>query len=117
MEDQNTNERVLQIRVQTKRSVREALIEAGISRLRPIIMTAEATIIALVPLATGASEGGLMSKSLAIVVIGGLISSTLLISIVVPIIFELIESMVSRREKAKERKREKTERHFIRLTL
>ncbi|MFJ8530905.1 efflux RND transporter permease subunit [Bacillus sp. NPDC094106] len=78
-------------------------------------MTAEATIIVLVPLATGASEGGLMSKSLTIVVIGGLISSTLHILIVVPIIFELIESMVSRREK--KRKREKTERHLIRLTL
>lgn len=67
-------------------------------------MTAEATIIVFVPLATEASEGGLMSKSLTIVVIGGLISSTLHILIVVPIIFELIESMVSRkREREKKR--------------
>ncbi|MEH7459196.1 efflux RND transporter permease subunit [Bacillus sp. JJ1127] len=71
-------------------------------------MTAEATIIVLVPLATGASEGGLMSKSLTIVVIGGLISSTLHILIVVPIIFELIESMVSRREKERKKKRSVT---------
>ncbi|MBD0381066.1 efflux RND transporter permease subunit [Paenibacillus sedimenti] len=78
-------------------TVRHALIEAGKVRLRPIIMTAGATIMALVPLALGLSgEGGLIGKGLGIVVIGGLITSTLLTLVVVPIVYELIESMKNR---------------------
>ncbi|MEC0229012.1 efflux RND transporter permease subunit [Paenibacillus alba] len=78
-------------------TVRHALIEAGKVRLRPIIMTAGATIMALVPLALGISaEGGLIGKGLGVVVIGGLITSTLLTLVVVPIIYELIESMKNR---------------------
>ncbi|WP_315971260.1 efflux RND transporter permease subunit [Paenibacillus sp. N3.4] len=78
-------------------TVRHALIEAGKVRLRPIIMTAGATIMALVPLALGISgEGGLIGKGLGVVVIGGLITSTLLTLVVVPIIYELIESIKNR---------------------
>ncbi|KRF43466.1 efflux RND transporter permease subunit [Paenibacillus sp. Soil787] len=78
-------------------TVRHALIEAGKVRLRPIIMTAGATIVALLPLAMGLSaEGGLIGKGLGIVVIGGLITSTLLTLVVVPIIYELIESFKGR---------------------
>lgn len=74
--------------------VRHALIEAGKVRLRPIIMTAGATIMALVPLALGLSdEGALIGKGLGIVVIGGLITSTVLTLIIVPIIYELIEEL------------------------
>ncbi|PGD97834.1 efflux RND transporter permease subunit [Bacillus wiedmannii] len=98
-----TNAIVLIDRVQQLRgdgySVREALIEAGITRLRPIIMTAGATIIALLPLAFGMSKGTLVSKGLAVVVIGGLTTSTLLTLVVVPCIYELIENskkMISR---------------------
>ncbi|MEI7025052.1 efflux RND transporter permease subunit [Paenibacillus sp. y28] len=73
-------------------TVREALLEAGKVRLRPIIMTAGATIMALIPLALGISgEGGLIGKGLGVVVIGGLITSTLLTLVVVPIVYELIE--------------------------
>ncbi len=63
--------------------VREAIVEAGAIRLRPILMTATATICALLPLAysTGA---GVISSTLAIVVIGGLLTSTLLTLIIVP---------------------------------
>ncbi|WP_261301835.1 efflux RND transporter permease subunit [Paenibacillus andongensis] len=78
-------------------TVRHALIEAGKVRLRPIIMTAGATIMALVPLALGISgEGGLIGKGLGVVVIGGLITSTLLTLVVVPIVYELIESIKNR---------------------
>lgn len=78
-------------------TVRHALIEAGKVRLRPIIMTAGATIMALVPLALGISgEGGLIGKGLGVVVIGGLITSTILTLVVVPIVYELIESMKNR---------------------
>ncbi|MEC0267695.1 efflux RND transporter permease subunit, partial [Paenibacillus anseongense] len=78
-------------------TVRHALIEAGKVRLRPIIMTAGATIMALVPLALGISaEGGLIGKGLGVVVIGGLITSTVLTLVVVPIVYELIESIKNR---------------------
>jgi multidrug efflux pump subunit AcrB len=62
----------------------EALVEAGERRLRPILMTALATIFALLPLALGLSRGALIAESLGTVVIGGLVSSTLLTLIVVP---------------------------------
>ncbi|GGE36878.1 swarming motility protein SwrC [Pullulanibacillus camelliae] len=70
-------------------STREALLEAGVTRLRPILMTAIATICALLPLAFGLEGGALISKGLGITVIGGLASSTLLTLVVVPIVYEL----------------------------
>lgn len=74
--------------------VRDALLEAGKVRLRPIIMTAGATIMALLPLALGmAGEGVLIGKGLGIVVIGGLLSSTVLTLVVVPIVYEIIENV------------------------
>lgn len=73
--------------------MREAILEAGATRLRPILMTAIATIGALVPLALGAGGGGLISKGLAITVIGGLTSSTLLTLIIVPIVYEILSKM------------------------
>ncbi|MGF7031884.1 multidrug efflux pump subunit AcrB [Paenibacillus mucilaginosus] len=95
-----TNAIVLVDRVQQLReggyTVRDALIEAGLTRLRPIIMTAGATIIALMPLALGLSEGTLISKGLAVVVIGGLTTSTLLTLLVVPIVYEMIENFKRR---------------------
>ncbi|MEN1966683.1 efflux RND transporter permease subunit [Lentibacillus sp. N15] len=71
-------------------ATREALLEAGSTRLRPILMTALATIGALIPLAIGAEGGGLISKGLGITVIGGLISSTLLTLVIVPIVYEVL---------------------------
>jgi Cation/multidrug efflux pump len=78
-------------------SVREALLEAAGTRLRPILMTAIATVGALLPLAFGFESGGLISKGMAITVIGGLISSTLLTLIFVPMVYELF----NRKKKAK----------------
>ncbi|KIL41781.1 transporter [Gordoniibacillus kamchatkensis] len=95
-----TNAIVLIDRVQQLREqgyeVRDALLEAGMTRLRPIIMTAGATIIALLPLALGLSKGTIISKGLAIVVIGGLTTSTLLTLVVVPIVYELIDAFKKR---------------------
>jgi len=71
--------------------VREALLEAGRIRVRPILMTALATILALVPLSLGLNEGAIIAAELATVVIGGLISSTLLTLVVVPVIYSLIK--------------------------
>ena len=69
-------------------STRDAILEAGATRLRPILMTALATIGALIPLAIGAEGSGLISKGLGVTVIGGLISSTLLTLVFVPLVYE-----------------------------
>lgn len=75
-------------------TMREAILEAGATRLRPILMTAIATIGALVPLVFGAEGGGgLISKGLAITVIGGLTSSTLLTLVIVPIVYEALSRL------------------------
>ncbi len=79
--------------------MREAILEAGATRLRPILMTAIATIGALIPLAIGQGGGGLISKGLGITVIGGLTSSTLLTLIVVPIVYEILSKMFKKNRK------------------
>ena len=67
---------------------RAAVIEGGRRRLRPILMTAVATILALVPMALGfGGEGGFLSTPLAVVVIGGLFTSTFLTLILVPVLY------------------------------
>ena len=80
-------------------SMREAILEAGVTRLRPILMTAIATIGALIPLAIGSGGGGLISKGLGITVIGGLTSSTLLTLIVVPIVYEILSKLFKKNRK------------------
>jgi multidrug efflux pump subunit AcrB len=74
-------------------TMREAVLEAGATRLRPILMTAIATVGAMAPLAFGEGGGGLISKGLAITVIGGLTSSTLLTLIIVPIVYEVLSKI------------------------
>ncbi|EKN65628.1 acriflavin resistance protein [Neobacillus bataviensis LMG 21833] len=76
-------------------AVGAALLEAGKTRLRPILMTAFATIGALLPLALS-SEGGLISRSLAIVVISGLLTSTLLTLVIVPTTYHVLKSVKAR---------------------
>lgn len=80
--------------------VPEALLEGTTRRVRPVVMTALATIFALTPLATGVtgSGGGFISQPLAIVVIGGLLSSTVLTLVVLPALYSLVEGAKERRE-------------------
>ena len=85
----------------------EAVIEGGRHRLRPILMTALATIFALLPMALGVTgEGGFIAQPLAVVVIGGLISSTLLTLLLVPTLYAMLELRKERRAKKKAAKRE-----------
>ncbi|WP_235347201.1 efflux RND transporter permease subunit, partial [Brevibacterium sp. UCMA 11754] len=71
-------------------------------RYRPILMTAAATIFALIPMALGLTVGEcFISKPLAIVVIGGLVSSTLLTLILVPVLYLLLEGAKERRGEKK----------------
>nr|WP_187698441.1 efflux RND transporter permease subunit [Rathayibacter agropyri] len=78
--------------------VREALLHGTERRLRPILMTALATIFALLPMALGITgHGGFISQPLAIVVIGGLVSSTVLTLVVLPVVYNLVEGYRERR--------------------
>jgi HAE1 family hydrophobic/amphiphilic exporter-1 len=72
--------------------IQEAVVEGGRRRLRPILMTAVATIFALLPMALGLTgSGGFISQPLAVVVIGGLLSSTVLTLILVPTLYTMVE--------------------------
>lgn len=82
-------------------STRDALLEAAGTRLRPILMTAIATIGALLPLAFGMEGSGIISKGLGVTVIGGLMSSTLLTLLIVPIVYETLMKM-TRKNKLRE---------------
>jgi len=77
--------------------LREAIEEAGKRRLRPILMTALTTILAMIPLALGIGEGGEAQAPMARAVIGGLFSSTLITLVVVPTIYTLFEKDSSKR--------------------
>lgn len=88
----------------------EAVVEGGRHRLRPILMTALATIFALLPMALGVTgEGGFIAQPLAVVVIGGLITSTLLTLLLVPTLYAMLELRKERRAKKRAAKREKKE--------
>ncbi|CAL9594881.1 efflux RND transporter permease subunit [Streptomyces sp. enrichment culture] len=90
----------------------EAVVEGGRHRLRPILMTALATIFALLPMALGVTgEGGFIAQPLAVVVIGGLITSTLLTLLLVPTLYAMLELRKERRaEKRAAKRRPDTER-------
>ncbi|WNF26645.1 efflux RND transporter permease subunit [Streptomyces sp. C11-1] len=84
----------------------EAVIEGGRHRFRPILMTALATIFALLPMALGVTgDGGFISQPLGVVVIGGLISSTLLTLLLVPTLYAMVELRKERRAGKKAAKR------------
>ena len=86
-------------------SLREGIEEGGRHRVRPILMTSAATISALVPMALGLTGGSsFVSQPLALVVIGGLFTSTLLTLLLVPVLYLLVER---RLEKQRARRREK----------
>jgi hydrophobic/amphiphilic exporter-1 (mainly G- bacteria), HAE1 family len=71
----------------------DALIAGGRTRIRPILMTAITTMVGLVPLALGFGQGILLASELAIVVLGGLVSSTLLTLVVVPVLYSLTDGI------------------------
>jgi HAE1 family hydrophobic/amphiphilic exporter-1 len=71
--------------------IREAIEEAGRRRLRPILMTATTTVFGLVPLALGLGEGGEAQAPMARVVIGGLLSSTFITLVFVPVVYSIFE--------------------------
>ncbi|TYR74316.1 efflux RND transporter permease subunit [Rossellomorea vietnamensis] len=79
--------------------IRDAIVEAGTTRLRPILMTAIATIGAMSPMVLGGAGSALISKGLAITVIGGLTSSTILTLLIVPIVYEVLSKLLKKNRK------------------
>lgn len=81
-------------------ALRDAIIEAGQRRIRPILMTSLTTILALLPLTVGIGEGVALRSSMALAVIGGLITSTLLTLVVIPCVYEVMDKLFSKRMKS-----------------
>jgi HAE1 family hydrophobic/amphiphilic exporter-1 len=80
-----------QLRKDEGMSLRDAIIEAGQRRIRPIIMTSLTTILALLPLTLGFGEGAALRSPMALAVIGGLITSTVLTLIVIPCVYLVLD--------------------------
>ncbi|MCA9717386.1 MAG: efflux RND transporter permease subunit [Myxococcales bacterium] len=79
------------------RELTEALVNAGVIRIRPIFMTTAATIFGMVPVAMALSEGGESRAPMAICVIGGMITSTALTLVVIPVVYMLFERLTTNR--------------------
>ena len=75
--------------------LREALIEAGAIRLRPILMTTFALIAGMIPVALGRGEGASFRAPLGVAVIGGVITSTVLTLLVIPTFYEIFDNLRS----------------------
>lgn len=93
-------DRASQMKIEQNVTSREALLEAGRSRLRPIIMTTLTMIMGMVPIAISTSDGSEWKSGLAWAIIGGLSSSLLLTLVLVPVVYELVDSV---RDKIKNR--------------
>lgn len=75
------------------KNLKEALIESGERRLRPIIMTSATMIVGMLPSALSLGEGSEIKSSMALVVIGGMIASTILTPIILPIVYTLLDDL------------------------
>ena len=79
--------------LRTRMSIREAVVQGAQDRVRPILMTSATTILALSPMAIGLGEGAQMRAPMAIAVIGGLVTSTLLTLVIIPVVYEMFEGV------------------------
>jgi len=91
--------------LETRMPLNEALLEGVVSRVRPVVMTALMAAIGLMPAALSTGIGSETQKPLAIVVIGGLVTSTILTLLILPIIYAIVYRLIHRRENRKLLKR------------
>ena len=70
---------------------KDAIIQAGQQRIRPIVMTSLTTVLALLPLTIGFGESASLRSPMALAVIGGLITSTLLTLVVIPCVYDILD--------------------------
>jgi HAE1 family hydrophobic/amphiphilic exporter-1 len=80
----------------------EAIVEAGSTRLRPILMTTMAMILGMIPVAAGLGASAGFRQSIGFTIIGGLVSSTVLTLVVVPVVYMILDNFVSKFRKKKE---------------
>jgi len=78
-------------------SVHDALVAAGVRRLRPILMTASTTVLGLLPLSLALGEGGEAQAPMARAVVGGLLASTVISLVLVPVVYSLLEEHQARK--------------------
>ncbi|MBL8221362.1 MAG: efflux RND transporter permease subunit, partial [Bryobacterales bacterium] len=90
----------IQLRHDEGMALHDAVVEAGCRRLRPILMTTTTTVLGLIPMSLGIGEGSELQAPLARVVVGGLVTSTLITLIVIPVIYSLIEERSEKRQEA-----------------
>jgi HAE1 family hydrophobic/amphiphilic exporter-1 len=86
-----------QLRREHGYTVRDAVVTAGSRRLRPILMTTATTVLGLVPMALGIGEGSELQVPMARVVIGGLVTSTLITLVFIPVVYSAFEELDERR--------------------
>jgi HAE1 family hydrophobic/amphiphilic exporter-1 len=93
-------DRILQLR-KSGLNRHDAILQAGQQRIRPILMTSLTTILALLPLTLGIGESASLRSPMALAVIGGMVTSTLLSLVVIPCVYEIFESTKDRFVKPK----------------
>jgi hydrophobic/amphiphilic exporter-1 (mainly G- bacteria), HAE1 family len=85
-------------------SIREALLDACPIRMRPVLMTSLTVILVMLPAATGTEAGSDRNGPLAVTVIGGMVSSTLLTLVVIPVVYSLVENGMLRLRARRDRR-------------
>jgi cobalt-zinc-cadmium resistance protein CzcA len=78
----------------------DCLSEGAMTRLRPVLMTALVASLGFIPMAVSTGSGAEVQRPLATVVIGGLVSSTILTLLVLPVLYEMVENRFTRRSEA-----------------
>ena len=78
--------------------MRQAVLEGAMTRLRPVLMTALVASLGFIPMAVSTGSGAEVQRPLATVVIGGLVSSTILTLLVLPVLYEIFEKRFGREE-------------------
>lgn len=95
----------------------DALVRSGQMRLRPILMTTLTTILSMVPMSLGLGDGSVMMQGMALIIIGGLVASTILILILLPTFYLIIdkqsrrENRIAKRERRAEKRAQKAEKN------
>ena len=95
--------------MKTGMPLREALVEAGLTRLRPILMTTITMVVGMLPSALATAEGSEFRVGMSVALIGGMITSTILSPIIIPVVYTLIDDMIKFFDKKKRKSEKKDE--------
>ena len=97
-------------------SIEDALVTSGVIRLRPILMTSLTTILSMIPMGLGLGTNGEMMQGMALVIIGGMVASTLLTLILIPTVYMIIDKD-TRKERRANRKERRLEKKALRAKV